>query len=53
MSNKKNPKLKFILFLSAQIGEVHEYYTEMVALVVTSIVLQVGPTLICIPTATM
>ena len=34
------------LFLHAQIGEVHEYYTEMVALVVTSIVLQVQHTLV-------
>ena len=35
----KNLRLHF--FPAAQIGEVHEYYTEMVALVVTSIVLQV------------
>ena len=32
------------LYLASQIGEVHEYYMEMVALVVTSIVLQVQHT---------
>ena len=39
-STKSNRSCLFHLFV--KVGEVHQYYTEMVALVVTSIVLQVS-----------